>query len=306
MQSIDPEIHVACAIIWKDNRILLSKRAEDSDFCGLWEFPGGKFRLDESPSECLARELFEELGIVPLEQQYMFRLVWDYGDRRLCLWIFEVFQFDGEPQSCEGQAIEWFDQNGFRDLNFPEANGPILRAIGLPRLARFYSVDCHPDPVSWISQIETRSLIYFRGIAPTEALTDAIDEALKLNHAVILTLDQLACHRQGVGVHLRKTDNIDDALISIQALQDPWPITCGLRSLDNIQLFSAWPCDAFFISPVFSTPTHKNMKSLGWDGFKMIASAVNRPVYALGGITPEDISDTTRHFGFGVAGIRGF
>jgi 8-oxo-dGTP diphosphatase len=56
-------IHVTCAIIEKDGKVLSTQRSESMSMPLKWEFPGGKIKAGESPSECLHRELQEELGV---------------------------------------------------------------------------------------------------------------------------------------------------------------------------------------------------------------------------------------------------
>ena len=57
-------IRVTAAIIESDDKILIAQRkSEDDIFGGLWEFPGGKIEDGETPEECMARELMEELEI---------------------------------------------------------------------------------------------------------------------------------------------------------------------------------------------------------------------------------------------------
>ncbi len=54
---------VLAAVLEKKGRWLIARRKRGDRFGGLWEFPGGKLERGETPQECLARELFEELGI---------------------------------------------------------------------------------------------------------------------------------------------------------------------------------------------------------------------------------------------------
>ena len=46
-------------VIIRDGKVILLRNERDE-----WELPGGKLELSESPEQCLAREMSEELGLV--------------------------------------------------------------------------------------------------------------------------------------------------------------------------------------------------------------------------------------------------
>ncbi len=56
-------IIVTAAIIEQNGKWFIARRKPKKKMGGLWEFPGGKLELGESPEACLQRELREELGI---------------------------------------------------------------------------------------------------------------------------------------------------------------------------------------------------------------------------------------------------
>jgi len=56
-------VTVTAALIARDGRLLVARRAAGRSQGGLWEFPGGKLEPGEAPEDCLRRELREELGI---------------------------------------------------------------------------------------------------------------------------------------------------------------------------------------------------------------------------------------------------
>ena len=56
-------IHVAAAIIVKDNKVLLAKRPDDKHQGGKWEFPGGKLDGNETPLQALIRECLSLIHI---------------------------------------------------------------------------------------------------------------------------------------------------------------------------------------------------------------------------------------------------
>ena len=55
-------LYVSCAIIRNsEGKVLLAKRPFGKQEGGKWEFPGGKLEKDESPENCIKREIKEEL-----------------------------------------------------------------------------------------------------------------------------------------------------------------------------------------------------------------------------------------------------
>lgn len=55
-------IRVTAAIIERNGKYLIGRRKIRGELGGKWEFPGGRVEEGENYSECLSRELKEELG----------------------------------------------------------------------------------------------------------------------------------------------------------------------------------------------------------------------------------------------------
>ena len=56
-------ITVAAAVVWRDGRVLLTRRPPGGPLGLKWEFPGGKLEPGETVEQALVRELREELGV---------------------------------------------------------------------------------------------------------------------------------------------------------------------------------------------------------------------------------------------------
>lgn len=94
-------------LIRPDGRFLLTSRPEGKVYAGYWEFPGGKLEAGESVEAALRRELHEELGItIGTSEAWQQELV-DYPHALVRLHFRKVFQWQGEFQMREGQAMAW-------------------------------------------------------------------------------------------------------------------------------------------------------------------------------------------------------
>ena len=153
-------VHVAVAVIIRDGRVLISKRAEHVHQGGLWEFPGGKIEAGESVEAALCREIQEELGINIKNSRPLITLSHHYPDsdsgKQVLLETRVITEFDGrdydwcektgdsEQSGMEGQAVRWVEFKQLDNYQFPAANKPILNAIRLPE-SYLISPDCVCD-----------------------------------------------------------------------------------------------------------------------------------------------------------------
>jgi len=94
-------------LIDAEGRFLLTSRPEGKVYAGYWEFPGGKLEPGESVEQALRRELHEELGItIGAAQPWKIELV-DYAHARVRLHFCKVFDWQGDFEMRERQAMSW-------------------------------------------------------------------------------------------------------------------------------------------------------------------------------------------------------
>jgi 8-oxo-dGTP diphosphatase len=121
----------ACALLDADGRVLIAQRPEGKSMAGLWEFPGGKVELGETPEEALIRELLEELGIrvLPACLAPLTFASHSYETFHLLMPLFVCRRFDGAPQGREGQALKWVRPRDLRLWPMPPADEPLIPAL---------------------------------------------------------------------------------------------------------------------------------------------------------------------------------
>jgi len=112
-----------------ETRYFLTKRLQDVHQGGKWEFPGGKVESGETISQTLARELKEEINIDILSCIPLITINHDYKDKAVCLEVFIVDNYNGEPSAQEGQGQGWFSLAELRLLEFPDANKEIIAKL---------------------------------------------------------------------------------------------------------------------------------------------------------------------------------
>ena len=126
----------ACVLVDGDGRILIAKRPEGRSLAGLWEFPGGKVELGESPEHAVMRELAEELGIdiAPADLAPLTFASHDYPDFHLLMPLFLCRSWRGTVAPHEGQELLWVKPAELVSYAMPPADEP-LKAL-LPALLK--------------------------------------------------------------------------------------------------------------------------------------------------------------------------
>ncbi|MEM7045268.1 MAG: (deoxy)nucleoside triphosphate pyrophosphohydrolase [Pseudomonadota bacterium] len=119
---------VACALVDADHRVLIAKRPEGKAMAGLWEFPGGKVEVGETPEACLIRELKEELDL-DVTENCLAPLTFashGYDGFHLLMPLYVCRVWDGIARPKEGQTLKWVRPNAMADFPMPEADLPLV------------------------------------------------------------------------------------------------------------------------------------------------------------------------------------
>lgn len=305
------QLNVAVGLIVRDGQVLIAWRDSSKHQGGRYEFSGGKVDAGESVPTALARELAEELAIQVQTSRFVRRLHYRYPEKTVCLHVYRVDQFSGEPHGAEGQPVKWVAPAELWQYQFPDANRPILRAAQLPDLYTIsHDVSAFDSPEQWLDyhtqNVAPNAWLYVRvpTLAPDAqpALIQQLQQQrpdLKLVVSAVLYELNLPV----AGYHLRHADLAVYTALPHHDERQLW--FSSVHDAASIQAADALGVDAMLLGAVLPTASHPEQAGMGWEVFAQLTSMSNCPVYALGGQSAATLATAQQHAGYGVAGIRG-
>ncbi len=130
--TVFPTLLVAAvALVDDENRVLIAQRPEGKSMAGLWEFPGGKVEVGETPEVALIRELKEELAIDVTEAclaPFTFASH-TYEKFHLLMPLYACRRWSGIPRPIEGQVLKWVRANDLKNYEMPPADIPLVAML---------------------------------------------------------------------------------------------------------------------------------------------------------------------------------
>jgi len=126
---------VVAALIVRQGKVLICQRTRHQPMPLKWEFPGGKIEAGESPKAALARELEEELGIMPRIGREAATITHRYrSGAAVELRFFLVEQYRGELDNRIFADFVWVTPGKISNYDFLEADAPLVRDIAAGKI----------------------------------------------------------------------------------------------------------------------------------------------------------------------------
>lgn len=118
--------------IEKDGKYLMLHRTvkENDVNKDKWIGVGGHFEAQESPEECLLREVKEETGYTLTSWRYRGIVTFVYGeDTTEYMSLYTADEFTGTPILCDEGDLEWVEKDAIYQLNLWEGDKIFFRLL---------------------------------------------------------------------------------------------------------------------------------------------------------------------------------
>lgn len=120
---------VVCAVIIKNDKILICRRGAWKSNAGMWEFPGGKIEQTEDSLEALKRELAEELQLIADNYQFLTSTNCVVNEVMIQLITYQCEYISGANSSTDHDLLEWVSWSELKNYQFTDPDIPILQFI---------------------------------------------------------------------------------------------------------------------------------------------------------------------------------
>lgn len=132
VKNVSIMMNTTLCYIEKENKYLMLHRTKKENDLneGKWIGVGGKFEKDETPEECLLREVREETGLTLT--RYKLRAVITFRSDKWeteYMYLFTADEFTGELMDCSEGELEWVDKDKILNLNIWEGDKIFLKKM---------------------------------------------------------------------------------------------------------------------------------------------------------------------------------
>ena len=220
-----------------------------------------------------------------------------------------MVRWSGDLHGRESQRFVWQSPDAISVDPLLPANAPILRALRLPPV---YAIT-HAAELGAAELLRRLEHALGRGLRLLQVrekemregeLRDLAARVIGLAHAhgasVLVNGNlQLARELGADGVHLTSAQLKETRLRPELRL-----VGASCHDADELARAQALGADFAVLGPVAPTPTHPGAAGLGWARFAALLKDCPLPVYALGGLGPEDLETAWRHGAHGISMMR--
>lgn len=122
-------VKVTAAVLEKDGKYIIAQRKRSDPLSGKWEFPGGKIEPGETPEECLARELKEELGIAVAVDEHLGSHIHHYDHISIELMAYRATWVSGAITMKDHNDYRWVSADNLDEFEFSPADMPFVEML---------------------------------------------------------------------------------------------------------------------------------------------------------------------------------
>ena len=305
-----PVVDVAVGVLIRpDGRFLLASRPEGKPYAHYWEFPGGKLEPGETVATALARELHEELGVeISAVRPWVVR-EFEYPHAHVRLHFCRVVDWQREPHAREGQAFRFCSLDDLPAGPLLPATIPVLRWLDL---APHYAIT---DATAmgfgqFLRRLEHQlerglRLVLFREPDLDRPSAEPIFRGTLARvracggRLLVSSRHPWEWAAAADGIHLTSRD-----LAACSRRPDaPW-VCASTHDAAQLERAAALGADFAVLGPVLKTASHPGQPGIGWSAFASIAARTSIPVYAIGGLSTEDLARAQSLGAHGIAAQR--
>ena len=121
-------INVVAALIVHDGKIFATQRGY-GEWCGWWEFPGGKQEPGEAPEDALVREIREELATEIEVDELLTTVEYDYPKFHLTMYCYLCTIISGDLSLLEHEDARWLAIDELDSVKWLPADKDVIEKL---------------------------------------------------------------------------------------------------------------------------------------------------------------------------------